>query len=93
MSSPNQNKGVKLVTCPFCREELTHKMEMTCGDPRNLACILHWGGFQPFDGKYNHGSGALEVQIANMCKEERQKQSEIDVIDVPWLVLSASIRI
>ena len=67
----------KLVTCPYCKEVFTHRMEIASGDPRNLAYILHWDGLQPFDGKYNHGSRALKVQIANMCKEDRQKQCEI----------------
>ena len=87
-SSPDGNEGEKLVTCPYCKEVFTHKMEMASGDPRNLAYILHWDGFQPFDGKYNHGSGALEVQIANMCKEDRQKQCEIFVVGfVPTYLL------
>ena len=65
-SFPDGNSGEKLVTCPFCRENFTHKIEMATGDPRHIAYILHWDGFQPFDGNNNHGSGALEVQIANM---------------------------
>lgn len=85
---PNGNSGDKLVTCPFCRGSFAHKIELASGDPRNIAYILHWDGFQPFDGKNNHGSGALEVQIANMYKEDRQKQSEIFVVGfVPTYLL------
>ena len=70
----------KLVTCLSCAVSFPHVIQKATGDPRNLAYILHWDGFQPFDGKYNHGSGAIEVQIANMSKEDRQKQSEIFVV-------------
>lgn len=87
-SFPDGNSGHKLVTCPFCRGSFAHKIELASGDPRNTAYILHWDGFQPFDGKNNHGSGALEVQIANMYNEDRQKQSEIFVVGfVPTYLL------
>lgn len=79
-SSPDGNDGQKLVTCLSCAVTFPHVIQKATGDPRNLAYILHWDGFQPFDGKYNHGSGAIEVQIANMSKEDRQKQSEIFVV-------------
>ena len=87
-SFPDGNSGDKLVTCPFCRGSFAHKIELASGDPRNIAYILHWDGFQPFDGKNNQVSGALEVQIANMYKEDRQKQSEIFVVGfVPTYLL------
>ena len=76
-SSPYGIDGQKLVTCLSCAVTFPHVIQKVTGDPRNIAYLLHWDGFQPFDGKYNHGSGAIEVQIANMCKEDRQKQSEI----------------
>ena len=87
-SFPDGNSGDKLVTCPFCRGSFAHKIELASGDPGNIAYILHWDGFQPFDAKNNHGSGALEVQIANMYKKDRQKQSEIFVVGfVPTYLL------
>ena len=70
----------KLITCKSCHQTFQHIVQKTYGDPRNLAYIAHWDGFQPFDGKYNHGSGAIEVQIANMCKKDRQQNSEIYVV-------------
>lgn len=79
-SSPDTDGGQKLVTCQSCTVTVAHTIQKVNGDPRNLAYILHWDGFQPFDGKYNHGSGAIEVQIANMSKKDRQKQSEIFVV-------------
>lgn len=79
-SSPDTDGGQKLVTCPYCTVTVSHTVQKVNRDPRNLAYILHWDGFQPFDGKYNHGSGAIEVQIANMGKKDRQKQSEIFVV-------------
>lgn len=80
-SSPETPDGSqKLVTCPHCAVTGAQTVKKVHGDPRNLAYILHWDGFQPFDGKYNHGSGAIEIQIANMCKENRQKKSEIFVV-------------
>ena len=79
-SSPDGTDGQKLITCLSCAVAFPHVIQKVTGDPRNIAYLLHWDGFQPFDGKYNHGSGAIEVQIANMGKEDRQKQSEIFVV-------------
>ena len=79
-TSPDGGDGQKLVTCPSCTATFAHTIQRVHGDPRNLAYIVHWDGFQPFDDKYNHGSGAIEVQIANMYKGDRQKQSEIFVL-------------
>ena len=71
---------LKTLTCPSCHKIFTHEPEQAQGDPRNVAYILHWDGFQPFSGKENHGSGALEVQIATMCKEDRCKAEEVYVV-------------
>ena len=35
---------------------------MAIGDPRNLAYILHWDGFQSFDGKNNHNHLSLQLE-------------------------------
>ena len=68
------------MTCPHCTVTVAHTIRKVNGNPRNLAYIVHWDGFQPFDGRCNHRSGAIEVQIANMSKEYRQKQSEVFVV-------------
>ena len=66
--------------CPSCHKHFEHKPANAYGDPRNIAYILHRDGFQPFSGKENHGCGALEVQIATMCKEDRCKAEEVFVV-------------
>ena len=74
--------------CPSCHKHFEHKPANAYGDPRNIAYILHWDGFQPFSGKDNHGCGALEVQIATMCKEDRCKAEEVFVVGfVPCYLL------
>lgn len=71
---------LKNLTCPLCHKAFTHVPVEAHGHPRNVAYILHWDGFQPFSGKENRGSGALEVQIATMCKEDRCKAAEVFVV-------------
>lgn len=79
---------LKNLTCPLCHKAFTHEPVEAHGDPRNVVYILHWDGFQPFSGKENHGSGALEVQIATMCKEVRCKAAEVFVVGfVPCYLL------
>ena len=74
--------------CPSCHKHFEHKPANAYGDPRNIAYILHWDGFQPFSGKENHGCGALEVQIATMCKEDRCKAEKVFVVGfVPCYLL------
>lgn len=78
----------KNLVCPSCHKHFEHKPANAYGDPRNIAYILHWDGFQPFSGKDNHGCGALEVQIATMCKEDRCKAEEVFVVGfVPCYLL------
>ena len=79
-SSPDGTDGQKLKTCLSCAVTFPHVIQKVTGDPRNLANLLLCEGFKPFDCKYNQGSGAVEAQIANMCKEDRQKQSGIFVV-------------
>ena len=33
-----------------------HKIKRTYGDPRNIALIGHWDGWQPFSTRSKHGS-------------------------------------
>ena len=79
---------LKNLTCPSCHMTFKHEPVEAHGDPRNVAYVLHWDGFQPFSGKENRGSGALEVQIATMCKEDRCKAEEVFVVGfVPCYLL------
>ena len=66
--------------CPSCHKSFEHEPGKAYRDSRNVAYILHRDGFQPFSGKENHGCGALEVQIATMCKEDRCKTGEVFVV-------------
>ena len=79
---------LKKLTCPSCHKHFEHEPVKAHGDPRNVAYILHWDGFQSFSGKENHDCGALEVQIATMCKDERCKSEEVFVVGfVPCYLL------
>ena len=36
------------IICPHCFSVFNHSPRYTNGDPRNLALIGHWDGWQPF---------------------------------------------
>lgn len=36
------------ITCPHCYTSFEHVPKYTSGDPRNIALIGHWDGWQPF---------------------------------------------
>ena len=47
------------VNCPECHSEFTHSIKIVNGDPRNIALIGHWDGWQPFSTSTKHSSGIL----------------------------------
>ncbi|XP_066914088.1 uncharacterized protein [Clytia hemisphaerica] len=74
-----QNK-VFTVTCDECQREQSVRLKYANGDPRNIALIGHWDGWQPGFGRgYSKGSGSIEVTIANMEKRERSKSENVFV--------------
>ena len=63
----------------------------TCtSGPWYVTYIFHWDSFQRFSGKENPGSGALEVQIATMCRENRCRAAKGFFVGfVPCCLLSS----
>ena len=43
--------------CPACYTKFSHCVNVTAGDPRNIALIGHWDGWQPFSTSSKHSSG------------------------------------
>jgi len=48
---------IKSVLCPHCFNSFDHSVQCTHGDPRNLALIGHWDGWQPFSSSIKHNGG------------------------------------
>ena len=47
------------IECPECNFEFIHHIITTFGDPRNIALIGHWDGWQPFSSSTKHSSGMV----------------------------------
>ena len=45
------------ILCPHCFTEFQHLPQYTNGDPRNLALVVHWDGWQPFSTSNKHSCG------------------------------------
>ena len=45
--------------CPACYTKFSHSVTITTGDPRNIALIGHWDGWQPFSTSSKHSSGEV----------------------------------
>ncbi|KAK3718097.1 hypothetical protein QZH41_017201 [Actinostola sp. cb2023] len=73
--SPNF-EGSKEVSCKHCHSKFLHELQYARGDPRNLALIAHWDGFQPFGNK-KKSTGAIDVTIATMAKRDRLCTEEV----------------
>ena len=55
----NSVNGFKVVICAQCGYEQDVLEQFTSGDPRNIAFLLHWDGFQPFGDPGYHSTGKL----------------------------------
>uniref|UniRef100_A0A1X7T4Y9 Uncharacterized protein n=1 Tax=Amphimedon queenslandica TaxID=400682 RepID=A0A1X7T4Y9_AMPQE len=51
------NNVLVKVTCPHCYDSFTHQIQHARGDPRNIAFIGHWDGWQPFSTSIKHSCG------------------------------------
>ena len=49
------------VECPHCFGEFIHHPMYTHGDPKNIALIGHWDGWQPFSTSARHSCGKLPM--------------------------------
>ena len=47
------------ITCPYFFHQFKHSLQFAQGDPRNIALIGHWDGWQPFSTSAKHGCGKL----------------------------------
>lgn len=65
------------IECPYCFNIFRHIPKYANG-PRNIAYIGHWDGWSPF--RSSHKSGAIEVTIATMLKQERCSVREVYVL-------------
>ena len=59
------NVTIEYPECPECHFEFNHHIKTTFGDPRNIALIGHWDGWQPFSSSTKHSSGM--VGIIHFC--------------------------
>ena len=46
-----------MIVCPHCYTKFSHSPKYANGDPRNLALIGHWDGWQPFSSSNRHSCG------------------------------------
>ena len=51
------SKNSNEVECPHCYHKFVHQPQYTKGDPRNIALIGHWDGWQPFSTSIKHSCG------------------------------------
>uniref|UniRef100_A0A1X7U041 Uncharacterized protein n=1 Tax=Amphimedon queenslandica TaxID=400682 RepID=A0A1X7U041_AMPQE len=72
-------QGFNRVHCPMCHSTCDYLLEFAKGDPRNIALIGHWDGWQPFSTSCKHSCGSIEVQVATMLREDRSKIEEVYV--------------
>lgn len=49
------------ITCSHCYTKFNHIPEYANGDPRNLALIGHWDGWQPFTTSIKHSCGKFTM--------------------------------
>ena len=59
LQNANDSK-LTLVECPYCYNLFQHARLTTRGDPRNIAIIGHWDGWQPFSTSSKHSCGTYK---------------------------------
>ena len=57
--SSHDSAALITIECPECHFEFNHHIKTTFGDPRNIALIGHWDGWQPFSSSTKHSSGMV----------------------------------
>lgn len=53
------------IICPYCATQFHHHLQYTRGDPRNIALIGHWDGWQPFSTSAKHSCGKVGSILRN----------------------------
>ena len=56
-----------IIDCPHCYSQFNHSPRFTKGDPRNIALLGHWDGFQPFSTSPRHSCGEFDNGIICTC--------------------------
>jgi len=57
-----QSEGSQLIIeCPYCYSQFNHTPRFAKGDPRNIALLGHWDGFQPFNTSPKHSCGMIYI--------------------------------
>ncbi len=51
------------VECPHCYTQFEHNLKYASGDPRNIALIGHWDGWQPFSTSAKHSCGKPRMSL------------------------------
>ena len=51
------------IICPHCFSAFNVSPRYTNGNPRNLAVIDHWNGWQPFSSSNKHSCGKKNLYI------------------------------
>ncbi|MCO5606008.1 hypothetical protein L7F22_060195 [Adiantum nelumboides] len=75
----DDDKAVYDFTCSECLEDIQCKRKMQRGDPRNVALLLHWDGFQT-SRTTQKSCGVVEVLLLNAGPN-----SSIDVLPVLFI--------
>lgn len=58
-----EKDGKHVITCDECGTQWIHAPIFTTGDPRNIALIGHWDGWQPFGYPGSHSCGKFYRQV------------------------------
>ena len=62
--------------CRNCRTLFYHVPKYVNGDPRNIGYIAHWDGVSPFGTSGGHSTGAIDVNVGNMCKNKKNRANQ-----------------
>lgn len=58
-----EKDGVYTIQCEECGDRADHQPKFAQGEPRNIALIGHWDGWQPFGSPGQHSCGECKVVI------------------------------
>jgi len=67
-----------IVFCNECGFRQDHTPKYSCGDPRNIALIGHWDGWQPFGASGRHSCGIIKKLMKQMMSVQFTLQSPIE---------------
>ena len=62
------NNTTVSLECQQCFNKFDSNVKVVTGDPRNIALIGHWDGWQPFSTSAKHSSGKINDLHAPACE-------------------------